>query len=318
MIVRESGESLLLVTQPDHARLARQIMERWALDGLPESPRRASVLAAIEHHDNGWRELDEAPSVGVSGRVDDFISIPADMRRGVWPRGVARLAADPWVAALVAQHAAFVYSRYRAEAGWRAFFVEMERLRDEFAARAGFGAEALAHDYNFVRIGDLISLAFCNAWTDQQDHAGYAIDCRGTSVMVRPDPFGGDAIPLEIDAVRIPNRPYADRDDLLRTWRGGTRVTLHGVVNQHAVPIEAELDLHAFAAADIASVVEEYVRAAHEAGLRELRLVHGRGTGTQRAAVQRVLERHPLVAEFRDDADSRLGATFCRLVTHNL
>ena len=41
----------------------------------------------------------------------------------------------------------------------------------------------------------------------------------------------------------------------------------------HEVPIEPELDLHAFAPRDIPSVVEEYVTAAHEAGLRELRLL---------------------------------------------
>jgi DNA-nicking Smr family endonuclease len=82
----------------------------------------------------------------------------------------------------------------------------------------------------------------------------------------------------------------------------------------HEVPIERELDLHAFAPRDIPSVVEEYVKAAHAAGLRELRLVHGRGTGTQRAIVQSVLERHPLITEFWDDADSHLGATLCRLV----
>jgi len=81
----------------------------------------------------------------------------------------------------------------------------------------------------------------------------------------------------------------------------------------HPVPVEPEVDLHTFAPADIPSVVGEYVRAAHEAGLRELRLVHGRGTGTQRGIVQQVLERHPLVVEFWDDADSRLGATWCRL-----
>jgi DNA-nicking Smr family endonuclease len=82
----------------------------------------------------------------------------------------------------------------------------------------------------------------------------------------------------------------------------------------HQVPIEPELDLHTFAPADIPTVVEEYVRAAHEAGLRELRLVHGRGHGVQRGIVQATLERHPLVAEFWDDAPSHLGATYCRLV----
>jgi DNA-nicking Smr family endonuclease len=82
----------------------------------------------------------------------------------------------------------------------------------------------------------------------------------------------------------------------------------------HQVPIEPELDLHTFAPADIPVVVEEYVRAAHAAGLRELRLVHGRGHGVQRGIVQAALDRHPLVAEFWDDADSHLGATYCRLL----
>ena len=81
----------------------------------------------------------------------------------------------------------------------------------------------------------------------------------------------------------------------------------------HIVPIESELDLHAFAPRDIPSVVDEFVLAAHSAGLRELRLVHGRGAGVQRGIVQSTLERHPLVAEFWDDASSHLGATFCRL-----
>ena len=79
------------------------------------------------------------------------------------------------------------------------------------------------------------------------------------------------------------------------------------------VPIEPEIDLHAFAPSDIPSVVEEYVRAAHEVGLTELRIVHGRGTGIQRGIVQATLDRHPLVAEFWDDARSHLGATIARL-----
>jgi DNA-nicking Smr family endonuclease len=82
----------------------------------------------------------------------------------------------------------------------------------------------------------------------------------------------------------------------------------------HAVPIEPELDLHTFSPRDITAVVEEYVRAAHDAGLREVRLVHGRGRGVQRGIVQSALERHPLVAEFWDDADAHLGATMARLV----
>jgi DNA-nicking Smr family endonuclease len=80
-----------------------------------------------------------------------------------------------------------------------------------------------------------------------------------------------------------------------------------------AVPIDAEFDLHAFSPADIPSVVDEYLRAAHERGLRTVRLIHGRGRGVQRAIVQSILDRHELVAEFWDDSDSLLGATWAAL-----
>ena len=79
------------------------------------------------------------------------------------------------------------------------------------------------------------------------------------------------------------------------------------------IPIEPELDLHAFAPRDIRSVVEEYVNAAAEAGLREVRLVHGRGRGVQRGIVQAALDRHPRVIEFHDDTASHLGATIALL-----
>ena len=79
------------------------------------------------------------------------------------------------------------------------------------------------------------------------------------------------------------------------------------------IPIESSLDLHAFGPRDIPSVVKEYVSQAHAAGIREVRLVHGRGVGVQRAAVHRVLDRHPLVIEFFDDPASHLGATIAML-----
>jgi DNA-nicking Smr family endonuclease len=81
----------------------------------------------------------------------------------------------------------------------------------------------------------------------------------------------------------------------------------------HQIPIENSIDLHAFHPRDIKSVVEEYVNAAHEAGLREVRLIHGRGKGVQRGIVQAALERHPLVTEFYDAPETHLGATVALL-----
>ena len=79
------------------------------------------------------------------------------------------------------------------------------------------------------------------------------------------------------------------------------------------IQIESHLDLHPFAPRDIPSVVDEYIRAAHEAGLREVRLIHGRGKGVQRGIVQNALEKHPLVEDFWDAAETHLGATVARL-----
>ena len=78
------------------------------------------------------------------------------------------------------------------------------------------------------------------------------------------------------------------------------------------IPIEDSIDLHAFRPQDVASVVEEFVHAAAAAGLREVRLIHGRGRGVQRGMVQAVLERHPLES-FWDAPESHLGATVARL-----
>jgi DNA-nicking Smr family endonuclease len=87
------------------------------------------------------------------------------------------------------------------------------------------------------------------------------------------------------------------------------------VSGEHRVPIEAEIDLHAFLPKDIPSVVDEYVTAAADAGLREVRLVHGRGRGVQRGIVQSALEKHPHVVSFADDTSSHLGATIAILDT---
>ena len=79
------------------------------------------------------------------------------------------------------------------------------------------------------------------------------------------------------------------------------------------VPIEDAIDLHSFAPRDVASVVDEYLHAAHEAGFSQVRLIHGRGKGVQRADLQRRLRDNPLVDQFWDAPESHLGATLVRL-----
>jgi dsDNA-specific endonuclease/ATPase MutS2 len=80
--------------------------------------------------------------------------------------------------------------------------------------------------------------------------------------------------------------------------------------------IEDHIDLHGFRPRDIPDVVESYLTAARAKGFVEVRLIHGRGTGVQRARVQSRLRRLPFVVDF-SDAPTYLGgwgATVVRLL----
>lgn len=69
-------------------------------------------------------------------------------------------------------------------------------------------------------------------------------------------------------------------------------------------PFELEItdviDLHTFAPRDVPSVVREFLDAAVERGYRQVRIIHGRGTGTQRQIVRTLLERDARVISFGD------------------
>jgi len=62
-------------------------------------------------------------------------------------------------------------------------------------------------------------------------------------------------------------------------------------------------------------VVEEYLHEAQRRGFREVRIIHGKGTGTQREIVSGILRRHPAVISYRMAPAERghWGATVVRL-----
>jgi hypothetical protein len=198
---------------------------------LAARPRRDAILHAIAEHDNGWTEDDAAPTVdAVTGRVTDFVSAALSVRHSVWPRAIARLADDPWAAALVAQHAITVYDRFRPEVEWQPFFTEMEKARSEMLLASGLPLDDLAADYPFVRLADLISLTFCVGWTDEQRFGDWTIQLSGTRVVVTPDPFGGATIPIQIAATVIRNQPFRSDGELREALRDAGATTLRGEV----------------------------------------------------------------------------------------
>lgn len=223
--------SVRYITQPDHAALAGRLMSHWAADGLPDSPRRSAILLAVEAHDNGWREIDRAPFVDESsGEVRDFVTLPAAMRRAVWPRVVGELRDTPYSAALVAEHALVAYRRLRSDPEWAPFFEEMAGLRDRHLHASGAGSlEQLQRDYAFVRLGDIASLSFCGVdMTDLGAEFGYTLRLEGTRLTFSPDPFDGKTVPLEVPYRELPARVFASADAARHAWDGAEVRTLSG------------------------------------------------------------------------------------------
>jgi hypothetical protein len=229
MIVRPVHDAVQLITQPDHAHLARTIMRHCV--ALAARPRRDAILHAIGEHDNGWAEEDAAPTVDPqTGAVVDFVSVPLSMRHAVWPRGVARLRDDPWAAALVAQHALTVYDRFRSKDEWTLFFAEMEATRDAMQRASGMPLDDLMADYAFVRLADLISLTFCTGWTEEQQFGDWTVQLSGTRVVVTPDAFGGAEIPIEIKGREIHTQLFRSDAELRDALSEASPMTLRGEV----------------------------------------------------------------------------------------
>ena len=81
------------------------------------------------------------------------------------------------------------------------------------------------------------------------------------------------------------------------------------------IPITGELDLHTFRPQDIASLLEEYLAECAKQGRREVRIIHGKGTGTLRETVHAWLRRSPRVGQFQlgDERSGSWGATLVTL-----
>jgi dsDNA-specific endonuclease/ATPase MutS2 len=65
------------------------------------------------------------------------------------------------------------------------------------------------------------------------------------------------------------------------------------------MPIDGVLDLHTFQPRDVKYLVPDYIEECRKRGILELRIIHGKGTGTLRKSVHAILDRLPEVADYQ-------------------
>lgn len=231
MIVTPMDGRLLVVTQNDHAHFAGELLALWRSDGLPDHPRRQTLLFAAREHDNGWAEIDSAPMYHpASGRPLDFMTVSRDTRWDVWRRSTRRYAdRDPYAALLIVRHAIHLHRSQLRNPEWADIVTEWHELEAELTAATGADEAEIARDYRWIELTDLLSLAVCNRWERELESHGFhgafvgrpprgrpdettGIHVAGT-LLLNPFPLAG-ATTFRIGCRLIPDRRYAGDADL--------------------------------------------------------------------------------------------------------
>lgn len=215
MIVVPAGSALRLVTQPDHAHFAGELLSLWRAGGLPDHPRREDLLFAAREHDNGWREADAAPRWDPArGRPHDFLTLPNREKIEIWERGTCRFATErPYAALLITRHALNLFHGRRGDADWKPFLGFLEDFAASLLAETGVAREELEADYPLIDLADQISLAACAQSRGPVERHGMRIEPAAEGPRLDPFPLAG-ATTFRVPCRHIPFRDYRGDADL--------------------------------------------------------------------------------------------------------
>ncbi|WP_029215233.1 endonuclease MutS2 [Kallotenue papyrolyticum] len=132
------------------------------------------------------------------------------------------------------------------------------------------------------------------------------------------DPEAGEA-EVQVGGFRL---TAALRD--LQRLKGARRAAAPGDTTRSTLPaggprrdVSMQFDMRGLRAGEVEALLDRYLNDAYLADLSEVRLIHGKGTGTLRKIVRDVLSNHPLVASYEGgvEGEGGEGVTIARLQT---
>jgi len=240
VIVRRYGDGWMLIRQIDHAAHCGKLSQAWRSG--PHGP--DSISPAIEHaagrHDLGWTEIDLHPEIDHEGKPMNFTQIDEVRHTQFYSGAVRTIAAtDPFAAYLVSLHASGLYSRRYAWAGlkpvdWTAIgphgknlLVGERRFRAELATRLQpeeVEFEIAWRSYMLLETLDYLSLLTCFGFestgcspvpTISGQWEQIAVRRLGPfEVELRPFPFPGDRLELDVECRHVAQELFADHAEL--------------------------------------------------------------------------------------------------------
>jgi hypothetical protein len=216
MIRSETDSAWILVTHPDHARIAGEFADAWGNERFARPEPYEPVRYAVYHHDDGWLARDASPSLTREEKPEAFtsalvgaysafeeIDLPAYL--GVRAKATADVAAqDAYAGIVVSMHtynllteqadASTIRPEHRA--AYETFLADQLAWQREIAARLGAGGEGLRRAFEFLQCCDNLSLIVCSGYAQPRDLRHTHPDREGTRHVLRCEPAGEDTFKI--------------------------------------------------------------------------------------------------------------------------
>jgi len=240
LIVRPDGAGWSLIRQMDHAGHCAKLAQAWRLGPFGHDSVSASLEYAAGYHDLGWTEIDQNPELDAGGQPSNFTKIDEVRHTEFYSAAVRKIAeTDPLAAYLVSLHASGLYGRRYGWSGlkpvdWtsigpagRALLTRERAFRVELSsaiAHDHLEFESMWRDYMLLETFDFLSLLTCLGFesdgcgpvpTHQGQWERFAVRRTGQlEVELRPFPFSGGELKLEVTGVRLARKRFASSAEL--------------------------------------------------------------------------------------------------------
>lgn len=223
-------------------------------------------------------------------------------------------------------------ARESAEAELRDARAQLRRLRDEFRSVSlsrqwlEEAAQRMQATQEQVEAAAQRARARYPSVAKPQEPEGPRPLQVGDSVHVRSIGLTGEIVAIDEEEqaadVQVGGfRMHVDLNELRREKRGAgeerrERYRPPRSVNLPAAPdVSMTFDMRGWRASEVAEKLDRYLNDAYLAGLSQVRLIHGKGTGALRQVVRDVLDSHPLVMSYTGGGpDGGDGVTIARMV----
>lgn len=245
IVLPKDNGGLILIQQVEHARLAGQIALAWVKPDHIEQALWDRLVDTTIHHDNGWMNHDQQPTLDADGKPNNFKFMPMELHRQIWRKSIDMAIKRDWlVALLIMIYAKRLYKDYGQHGEDDQEFINE---LSEAAARLITHAQKLGADeakwvepqmlsmlLSLFIFWDGLSFTLLKAlpWkTDWQYEAGRSMlhvkENGSGDYDICPWPLKSSKLTVPVSAVQLNQSSWSDSEQFSRDFGAAKPIVIH-------------------------------------------------------------------------------------------